>query len=106
MTATEQQQTWTIGRLLDWTSRYLAEKGSEFPRLDTEVLLAYALDQGVEVKTFEGQSTGPRLTVRMLQSELQVQYTLRKTRTYLLRNRSKSDRMWCTEASSRRSFET
>jgi release factor glutamine methyltransferase len=44
MTTTEQQQTWTIGRLLDWTARYLAEKGSEFPRLDAEVLLAYALD--------------------------------------------------------------
>lgn len=34
---------WTIGRLLDWTARYLADKGSEFPRLDTEVLLAHAL---------------------------------------------------------------
>src|SRR5262245_21660760 len=34
---------WTIGRLLDWTARYLAEKGSEFPRLDAEVLLAHAL---------------------------------------------------------------
>jgi len=44
MTTTEQQQSWTIGRLLDWTSRYLVEKGSEFPRLDAEVLLAFALD--------------------------------------------------------------
>lgn len=35
--------TWTIGELLDWTARFLAEKGSEFPRLDTEVLLAEAL---------------------------------------------------------------
>ena len=36
-------EPWTIGRLLDWTSRFLLEKGSEFPRLDAEVLLANAL---------------------------------------------------------------
>jgi release factor glutamine methyltransferase len=36
-------EEWTIGGLLDWTARFLAEKGSEFPRLDTEVLLAHAL---------------------------------------------------------------
>jgi release factor glutamine methyltransferase len=37
------EQSWTIGRLLDWTTKYLGEKGSESPRLDTEVLLAHAL---------------------------------------------------------------
>lgn len=37
------EQSWTVGRLLDWTSKYLAQKGSEFPRLDAEVLLAHAL---------------------------------------------------------------
>jgi release factor glutamine methyltransferase len=37
------EQSWTIGRLLDWTAGFLAKKGSEFPRLDTEVLLAHAL---------------------------------------------------------------
>lgn len=36
-------ETWTIGRLLDWTARFLGEKGVEFPRLDAEVLLAHAL---------------------------------------------------------------
>jgi release factor glutamine methyltransferase len=36
-------ETWTIGRLLDWTAKFLAQKGSEFPRLDTEVLLSQAL---------------------------------------------------------------
>ena len=41
--ATTAEQAWTIGRLLDWTARFLAQKGSEFPRLDTEVLLAHAL---------------------------------------------------------------
>lgn len=37
------EQTWTIGGLLDWTARHLAKKGAEFPRLDSEVLLAHSL---------------------------------------------------------------
>ena len=37
------EQPWTVGRLLDWTTNYLGQKGSESPRLDTEVLLAHAL---------------------------------------------------------------
>lgn len=41
MTTTE--QPWTIGRLLDWTTKYLDQKGAEFPRLDAQVLLAHAL---------------------------------------------------------------
>lgn len=43
---------WTIGRLLDWTAHYLSEKGSEFPRLDAEVLLAHVLGcQRIELYT-------------------------------------------------------
>jgi release factor glutamine methyltransferase len=42
--STELLQSWTVGGLLDWTARYLAKKGSEFPRLDAEVLLAHALE--------------------------------------------------------------
>jgi release factor glutamine methyltransferase len=42
-TATIAEPEWTIGALLDWTARFLSRKGSEFPRLDTEVLLAQAL---------------------------------------------------------------
>jgi release factor glutamine methyltransferase len=34
---------WTIGGLLNWTARFLAERGAEFPRLDTEVLLAHSV---------------------------------------------------------------
>lgn len=37
------EQTWTLGRLLEWTTNFLRQKGSESPRLDTEVLLAHAL---------------------------------------------------------------
>jgi release factor glutamine methyltransferase len=39
----EQEQGWSIGALLDWTAKHLAKKGSEYPRLDAEVLLAFAL---------------------------------------------------------------
>lgn len=37
------EQTWTLGRLLEWTTNFLRQKGSESARLDTEVLLAHAL---------------------------------------------------------------
>src|SRR5437868_7844111 len=37
------EQTWTLGSLLDWTAKHLAQKGAEFPRLDAEVLLAHAV---------------------------------------------------------------
>ena len=37
------EQTWTLGALLDWTAKHLAQKGAEFPRLDAEVLLAHAV---------------------------------------------------------------
>ena len=35
-------ETWTIGRLLTWTTDYLKQHGSDSPRLDAEVLLAEA----------------------------------------------------------------
>ncbi len=35
-------ETWTIGRLLTWTTDYLKQQGSGSPRLDAEVLLARA----------------------------------------------------------------
>ena len=39
MTGTD---SWTVGRLLQWTTSYLREHGAENPRLDAEVLLAHA----------------------------------------------------------------
>lgn len=36
------QEIWTIGRLLNWTTDYLSNTGSTSPRLDAEVLLAEA----------------------------------------------------------------
>src|SRR5688572_1833205 len=35
-----QSETWTIGRLLTWTTDYLKQHGSDSPQLDAEVLLA------------------------------------------------------------------
>jgi len=32
---------WTVGRLLTWTTEWLVSQGSESPRLDAEVLLAF-----------------------------------------------------------------
>ena len=43
MTPSIAKQEWTIGALLNWTAGFLGQKGSEFPRLDTEVLLAHSL---------------------------------------------------------------
>src|SRR5437867_4202164 len=37
------KQAWTVGALLNWTAKYLADKGCESPRVDAEVLLAHAL---------------------------------------------------------------
>jgi release factor glutamine methyltransferase len=36
------EQNWTLGALLDWTAKHLAQKSVESPRLDAEVLLAHA----------------------------------------------------------------
>lgn len=39
--AVESPEVWTVARILDWTTRYLKQHGSETPRLDTEILLAH-----------------------------------------------------------------
>src|SRR3954466_10247823 len=42
MTAQSAEAAWTLGALLDWTAKHLAQKDVENPRLDAEVLLAHA----------------------------------------------------------------
>jgi len=37
------EQPWTIGRLLEWTTQFLAKKGIESPRLEAQLLLAHSL---------------------------------------------------------------
>lgn len=41
--AIERDDAWTVGRLLGWTSEFLARKGAENARLDAEILLAHVL---------------------------------------------------------------
>ncbi len=36
-------ESWTIGRLIAWTTDFLRRSGSESPRLEAEILLAHAL---------------------------------------------------------------
>lgn len=36
-------ETWTLGRLLTWTTNFLKDKQADYPRLDAEVLLAHIL---------------------------------------------------------------
>jgi release factor glutamine methyltransferase len=38
------EDAWTVGRLLSWTTDYLRKRGSESPRLDAEVMLAFVLE--------------------------------------------------------------
>ncbi len=39
--AVESPEVWTVARILDWTTRFLKQHGSDTPRLDTEILLAH-----------------------------------------------------------------
>lgn len=56
-------QPWTIGRLLTWTTDFLQGKNSDSPRLDAEVLLAYARNcQRIDLYTvFEEKADEPLL---------------------------------------------
>jgi release factor glutamine methyltransferase len=36
-------ETWTVGRLLEWTQKFFEKKGISQPRLEAEILLAHAL---------------------------------------------------------------
>jgi release factor glutamine methyltransferase len=62
-------ESWTVGRLLTWTSEYLKRRGAESPRLDAEVMLAHVLKwQRVELYTRFGDEVneGPRRGFRDL----------------------------------------
>lgn len=49
-------EAWTVGRLLEWTTDYLAKHGAESSRLDAEVLLAEALHcERIELYTTFGE---------------------------------------------------
>ncbi len=45
-------EDWTVGRLLEWTTGWLRDRGADSPRLDAEVLLAWVLGcQRIELYT-------------------------------------------------------
>jgi release factor glutamine methyltransferase len=52
-------ESWTISRLLAWTTDFLRRRGSESPRLDAEVMLAHVLDcQRVQLYTHFEEEVG------------------------------------------------
>jgi len=54
-------ESWTVGRLLTWTTDYLKRRGSESPRLDAEVMLAHVLQwQRVRLYTHFDAEVGER----------------------------------------------
>ena len=64
-----ESETWTVGRLLEWTAGYLKEHDAESPRLDAEILLAEALGcQRIELYTSFDQvpDESPRTAFRDL----------------------------------------
>jgi len=60
-TGKTEAEAWTIGRLLNWTTDFLRDKGADSPRLDAEVLLAHARGcQRIELYTaFEEVAAEP-----------------------------------------------
>ncbi len=60
-----EQEEWTVGRLLTWTTDYLKKNGSESPRLEAEVLLAHARGcQRIELYTSFGDIVTPEIRTR------------------------------------------
>ncbi|HJZ89806.1 MAG TPA: hypothetical protein VKE40_02965 [Gemmataceae bacterium] len=57
-----------------------------------ERYISYALDTGVEIKPFDTVRPGPEMTARMENGQLNIQYKLRHTRTYVIVNRAPEDR--------------
>src|SRR5262249_39824940 len=57
-----------------------------------ERLVSYAIDLGTEGVTEDRLAPGPEMAVRINSGHLQVQYKLRTTRSYVVKNRSPQDR--------------
>jgi release factor glutamine methyltransferase len=62
--ATSTEQPWTVLRLLEWTTDFFKQRGSESPRLDAEVLLAHAREcSRIELYTAFEQEPSPEQRV-------------------------------------------
>lgn len=60
-----QEEPWTIGRLLTWTTDYLKRQRSDSPRLDAELLLAEACGcQRIELYTRFGDAVSEDIRTR------------------------------------------
>jgi release factor glutamine methyltransferase len=60
-----EQEEWTVGRLLTWTTDYLKKNGSESARLEAEVLLAHARNcQRIELYTAFNDLVSPEVRGR------------------------------------------
>jgi hypothetical protein len=57
-----------------------------------ERFLSYAIDTGVEIKPFDRTQPAPEMTVSLQNGQLNVQYKLRQTRSYIIKNRSPEPR--------------
>ncbi|HUY88340.1 MAG TPA: peptide chain release factor N(5)-glutamine methyltransferase [Pirellulales bacterium] len=86
-----QTEAWTIGRLLQWTTDYLKQRGADSPRLDAEVLLAEALGcQRIQLYTAfgdtpeEGARTAFRELVRRRAEGAPVAYLVGRREFYSL----------------------
>jgi len=84
-------ETWTIGRLLQWTTEYLRQHGSCTPRLDTELLLAEAIGcPRIQLYTSFDQTAGDdvrsrfRELVRRRAQGMPVAYLLGRREFYSL----------------------
>jgi release factor glutamine methyltransferase len=79
-------EPWTIGRLLNWTTDFLREKGAESPRLDAEVLLAHVRGcQRIELYTAFEEPASEELRQRF--RELVKQRAAGKPVAYLVGQR-------------------
>lgn len=84
-------ESWTIGRLLSWTTEYLRDQGAESARLDAELLLAEARGcQRIDLYTvFDEEPAEPVLTtfrelVRRRADAMPVAYLLGRREFYSL----------------------
>jgi hypothetical protein len=57
-----------------------------------ERFISYAIDTGTEIAPFDDVVTSPEMTARVENGRLSVQYKLRSTRTYIIKNRSHAAR--------------
>ncbi len=86
-----QTETWTVGRLLEWTTSFLKSHGSDTPRLDAELLLAEARGcQRIELYTSfteepsESVRTAFRELVKRRAEGMPVAYLLGRREFYSL----------------------